>query len=115
MKEIVSNPKLVAACGLYCGACGAYLKEKCAGCADAKKRGWCKVRACCKDNGWATCAECTKFSNPNDCKLFNNVMSKIFSFLFRSDRAACIARIKGVGLQGYADEMAAARLQSIKR
>jgi hypothetical protein len=28
MKEIVADSKLVAYCGLYCGACKSYLKEK---------------------------------------------------------------------------------------
>jgi hypothetical protein len=26
MKEIIADPQLVAHCGLYCGACGAYLR-----------------------------------------------------------------------------------------
>jgi len=33
MKEIIADEKLVAKCGLYCGACGAYLKGRCPGCA----------------------------------------------------------------------------------
>ncbi len=42
MKEIVSDPKLVAYCGLYCGACKRYLQEKCPGwtfddCTQSKK------------------------------------------------------------------------------
>ena len=51
MKEIISDPKLVAFCGLYCGACKAYLKERCPGCHDNEKATWCKVRTCCLENG----------------------------------------------------------------
>jgi hypothetical protein len=32
MKAIVADAGLVAYCGLYCGACKAYLKEKYPGC-----------------------------------------------------------------------------------
>jgi len=42
-------------------------------------------------------------------------MSKLFGLLFKSDRAACIARIKAAGLESYAAEMAGKKLQSIKR
>jgi len=37
MKTITSNAELVAYCGLYCGACGAYLKGRCPGCHENKK------------------------------------------------------------------------------
>lgn len=43
MKQVVADPNLVAYCGLYCGACGAYLKERCPGChsnAKATPRRW---------------------------------------------------------------------------
>ena len=43
MKEIVADPKLVAYCGLYCGACGAYLRGRCPGCIENYKATWCKV------------------------------------------------------------------------
>ncbi len=115
MKEIVSDPKLVAYCGLYCGACKRYLQEKCPGCHENEKATWCKVRTCCLDNQYASCADCKEFSDPNECKKFNNFMSKIFGFIFRSDRAACIQQIRSMGIQGHADSMAEHKLQSIKR
>ena len=49
MKEIVSNPKLVA----YCGACKAYLKECYPGCHENRRATWCKVRSCCANNEYA--------------------------------------------------------------
>jgi len=115
MKEIVSDPDLVAYCGLYCGACGKYRRDRCSGCHENEKATWCKVRACCIANEHASCADCKEFENPNDCKMFNNVISKVFGFIFRSDRAACIRQIREVGLQGHADNMAENKRQSVKR
>jgi hypothetical protein len=115
MKEIVPNPKMVAFCGLYCGACKRYLSEKCPGCHDNAKASWCKIRSCCLEHGYSSCAECKEFNNPNDCKKFNNFISKIFGFLFKSDRAACIDQIKNVGYTAYAEKMSERKLQSIKK
>jgi hypothetical protein len=115
MKEVLSNPDLVAYCGLYCGACGSYLKEKCPGCHENEKAKWCKIRVCCIDNQYLSCADCKQYDNPNDCKMFNNFMAKIFSLIFRSDRPACIQQIKELGIQGHADNMAETKRQSIKR
>ena len=115
MKEIVSDPGLVAYCGLYCGACGAYRRNRCPGCHENQKAGWCKIRSCCMENELASCAECREFSDPNDCKKFNNFIARIFGLVFRSNRAACIQQIREVGLQGHADEMTRRRRMSIKR
>ena len=115
MKQIISNSKLVAYCGLYCGACKRYLQDKCPGCHENNKAAWCKVRSCCMSNQYLSCAECKDFSDPNDCKMFNNFMSKTFAFIFRSNRAACIKQIKEVGIQGHTEMMAEHKLQSLKR
>jgi hypothetical protein len=42
-------------------------------------------------------------------------MSRLFGLLFRSDRAACIAQIRRVGLEGHAQAMADRRAHTIKR
>jgi len=115
VKEIISDSKLVAYCGLYCGACKRYRQEKCQGCHENEKATWCKVRSCCMNNQFSSCAECKEFSDPNDCKMFNNFMSKIFAFIFRSNRAACIQQIRDIGIQGHADKMSELKLQSLKR
>ena len=115
MKEIISDHTLVAYCGLYCAACKKYLKDKCAGCHENKKATWCKVRSCCMDSKYTSCAECKEYPNPSDCQFFNNFMSRIFGFIFRSDRAACIQQIKNIGIEAHADKMAEYQLQSIKR
>jgi Protein of unknown function (DUF3795) len=115
MKEIVSDSERVAFCGLYCGACGRYLRGKCQGCRDNNSAGWCKVRTCNLNHGYSSCAECKDFPDPNDCKLFNNFVSRLFALVFRSDRAGCIAQIRELGIQGHADRMAESRRHSLKR
>jgi hypothetical protein len=115
MKEIVSDPHLVAFCGLYCGACKRYLKENCPGCHDNAKASWCKVRACCLEHEYSSCADCKEFDNPSDCKKFNNFISKIFAFIFKSNRAACINQIKDIGIPAYAEMMSGIKLQSIRK
>jgi len=115
MKTIQAVPELVAYCGLYCGACRSYLKEKCNGCHENSKATWGTVRSCCIDKGIKSCAECSDHANPKDCKKFDNFMSKLFGFVFQSDRAACIAQIKLVGIDGHAKIMAEKQLHTIKR
>jgi hypothetical protein len=115
MKEVVADANLVAYCGLYCGACGAYRRERCPGCHGNKKASWCKVRTCCRENGYATCADCQLVADSRDCRKFNNFIAKLFGLIFRSDRRACIVQIREIGVQGHAERMAAAGLQSIRR
>jgi len=115
MKEVTSNPDLVAYCGLYCGACGSYLKGRCPGCHENEKAKWCRIRICCMENQYLSCADCQQFDNPDDCRQFNNIMARLFSLFFRSDRAACIQQIKELGIQGHADNMAENRHQAIKK
>jgi hypothetical protein len=115
VKDIKEDAGLVAFCGLYCGACGSFLKERCMGCAKNEKASWCKIRICCKDKGISSCAECSDFADVSDCKKFNNFMSKIFGLIFRSDRKACIEQIKKTGRDGHAKKMAGLRRQSLKK
>ena len=114
MKEIVADVALVAPCGLYCGACGSYLKDRCLGCRKNEKATWCKVRTCCREAGHSSCADCTTFPDPKDCKKFNNFFSKAIGFVFRSDRRACIMQIRKKGLQGYAEDMALRKRRTIR-
>jgi hypothetical protein len=115
MKEIATDARLVGACGLYCGACGAYRRGRCPGCRENAKAAWCKVRTCCREKGYASCADCAGFPDATACGKFNNVMSRVFGFLFRSDRAACIRQIRQMGLQGHAETMARAGRHSMPR
>jgi hypothetical protein len=115
VKEILLNKSLVAHCGLYCAACGSYLKGKCPGCHENSKAGWCKVRACCIEHHYTSCADCTEFSDPNDCSKFNNFMSKMMGLILNSNRQACILKIRELGLDGYAAFMTERKLQRLPR
>ena len=111
----MENSGNVAYCGLYCGACKAFVKGRCPGCHDNEKAAWCKVRSCCVEKNIATCADCDEFENVKDCKKYNNFISKVFGFIFRSDRAACINRIKEIGIEDFAAEMDTKKTVTIKR
>jgi hypothetical protein len=115
MLPIVADPALVAACGLYCGACRKHRAGKCPGCLQSERLGWCKVRGCCVEQGYATCADCVAFYDPRDCARFQNPIARTIGFLLRSDRAACIDRIHEIGRDAFACEMAAAGAQTIRR
>ena len=115
MNDIILDSGPVAYCGLFCGACGSFKKGKCSGCRETTGAGWCRIRICCADNDYRTCADCAEYEDPMDCKKFNNVFSKVVSFFTRSDRGACIKRIKQIGVDGYIDEMSKLGQQSIKK
>lgn len=115
MKEITVDSSQVSYCGLYCGACNSFRKEKCPGCHENTKTSWCKIRLCCMENNYSSCADCKAHQDPNDCKLFNNFMAKIFGFIFRSNRKASIEMIRAKGIDGFAQEMTAAKQMCPKR
>ncbi len=110
-----TDTELVAYCGLYCGACSKYLKGSCPGCHANEKATWCGVRTCNMENKYQSCAECKEFSDPMACKKYNNFMAKLFGFIFRSNRAACIEQIRQVGIDEHAKKMAESGMPSIKR
>jgi hypothetical protein len=114
-KPIISDKNLVAYCGLYCGACKSYIKGTCPGCHDNTKATWCKIRSCNIEHGYTSCADCKEFSDPMECGKFNNFFSKFFALIFRSDRAACVAKVKELGYDGFAAFMAENQLQTIRR
>ncbi len=112
---IPTDTNLIAVCGVYCGACKSYLKGKCPGCKENQKASWCKTRTCCLENNYLSCADCTDFDDPMDCKKYNTIFSKIFAFIFRSNRPACIQFIKEKGYDEFAREMADKQLIFIKK
>jgi Protein of unknown function (DUF3795) len=115
MKEVTVNKELVANCGLYCGACRAYLKGRCPGCHENAKATWCKIRPCCAEHAYATCADCKEFPNPNNCRTFNNLFSKVIGVVLNSDRQACVLKIRELGVEGFAAFMASKKRQTLPR
>jgi len=114
MSDIRVDPEQVAYCGIYCAACPKLQKERCPGCHGNEKASWCKVRSCCIEHDYATCADCTEFSDPTECRKFNNFFSKMIGFVLRSDRPACIQQVKTLGLEGHAKAMASLGRVSLK-
>jgi hypothetical protein len=115
MKQVVADAGLVAYCGLYCGGCRAYLSGRCKGCGKNEKAAWCKIRRCGIDNKYSSCADCADFNDVNNCKKFNNTISKLFAFIFRSNRKACIEQIRSKGIKKHAEIMAGIGAHSLKR
>ncbi len=115
VNTVTANPDLIAYCGLYCGACKAYLAGRCPGCRENTKAGWCKVRSCCIGAGRSTCAACPTHADPRTCGHYHNIVSRLFGLVFRSNRAGCIDRLRTVGAAAFAAEMAAAKRRSLPR
>ena len=109
------NTQLVSCCGLYCGACKAYLKGKCPGCAENVKASWCKIKKCCEEGAIKSCAECTEFNEVMECKKFNHVIGKIFAIIFGSNRHGSIRYIKQNGYNAFADLMTKNKSMSVKK
>lgn len=115
MNSTIANKELVSYCGLYCGACKKYTKGSCPGCHEKTDAKWCKIRDCCIENNYLSCASCKEFANASECKKFTNFVSKIFEFIFRSDRIACLEMIKEKGYEKFAEEMADKKLVCMKK
>lgn len=113
--EIVADKDLVAYCGLYCGACRQYLRGKCPGCEKNEKATWCSIRKCNSEHSRTSCAECAEFPDVNACRKFNNPLSKLFAFIFRSNRKAGVDRIRAVGREQFAIELAELKRHSLPR
>ena len=101
-KQIVKDENLIAYCGLYCGACPTYIKGKCEGCRGNSPKNavlykQCKVKPCCADNDFFTCADCTIYASPKECKKYNPLLLKIASWIESSDRSKAIEMIKTKG------------------
>lgn len=114
MNSTNHNTALIAKCGLYCGNCKKFISGKCAGCEANVKATWCKTRTCCIQNGYFSCADC-ETTNPRDCTKFSNIVSDIFSFVFRSDRPASVEYIKSNGAQAYVNLMVDQKRMVVKK
>ena len=99
---------VLAHCGLVCSKCGMYVKGKCQGCHGEKPMNvGCKVKGCCRDRQLDTCAGCEEFADLKACRKLNNWISKIFAFIFRSNRIGNLYRIREVGAEEFQKEITA--------
>lgn len=114
MREVVADRKLIAYCGLYCGSCRAYLKEKCAGCKEDTKKNWCATRKCCIENNYESCVDCKIFEDITDCKKLFNVITWFFRVVFKSNRKATLNYLKHLGYDDFAVKMAEEKIMSLK-
>ncbi|MCK5173858.1 MAG: DUF3795 domain-containing protein [Planctomycetes bacterium] len=100
-----SKEVVVAYCGLVCSDCGAYLKGRCQGChCDKPMNKGCKVKPCAQERNCSTCGDCGGFENLKECDKLNNFISKIFAFIFRSDRIGNLNRIREIGIDRFKEE-----------
>ncbi len=105
--------ELIAACGLYCGACRKYIAGKCPGCKENEKASWCKIRSCNMKNFTPNCSQCT-LTTKGECKILNNSIGKVFKLIFRTDRLASLRFISRYGSDAYVDKMAKSNQMAIK-
>jgi hypothetical protein len=73
------------------------------------------VRACCEEHSYASCAECTEHPDPKTCRLFDNVIARVFGLVFNSDRRACVLKVRELGTEGFAALMAEQGRHSLPR
>ncbi len=102
MSESNTPDIMIARCGLCCSNCGMYLKKKCPGCHGEKPMNRnCPTRACAIERAFSTCAECPDFKDLRKCKKLHNFFSRLFGFIFRSDRMGNLNAIREIGLEAF--------------
>ena len=104
MTTAEDKTRLVAYCGLYCGNCGAYKRGRCRACLMGGGFSSCKVRECCIEKDYKNCAGCDEYL---ECRILNSFIARIFGFIFRTDRKANLQGLKEMGIEKWAEEMAA--------
>ena len=53
------------------------------------------------DNEYNTCADCKYFQELRECKKLNNIISKIFGFIYKTNRIESLNRIREIGLEKF--------------
>ncbi len=101
-EQMIGNEQFIAYCGLYCKACSAFTSGKCDSCRGNSAKTAiiykkCKVRPCCAENDFFTCADCTEHASTKDCKQYNPLLLRIASWIESSDRSKAIEMIKEKG------------------
>jgi len=118
-KQTVAEENLISYCGFYCGACPKFLKGQCKGCKGntpdcAVGYNACKVRPCCLENGYSSCADCKKHDSVRDCKDYNPFMIRFGQFITRTNRRKGIEMIKEKGRKGFINFMKDKKWVTIK-
>lgn len=67
----------------------------------------CKVKKCCIDRQYTTCAECNEFVNLKECGKLYNLISRFFGFVFRTNRIGNLNRVREVGIDQFQREVLA--------
>ncbi len=109
-KIISKGQNLVSYCGFYCGACPKYIEEKCEGCKGKSPLcavGYrkCKVRPCCIENQYFTCADCKKYISAKSCKKYNPLSIKFGEYISCTSRQKSIEMIKEKGITAFIEYM----------
>ena len=102
IEQMTDNEQFIAHCGLYCKYCPSFTSGKCEGCRGNSAKSavvykQCQVKPCCVENGFFTCADCTKYTSARDCKKYNPLLLKFASWLESSDRSKALEMIKSKG------------------
>ena len=102
--------QFISYCGFYCAACPTYTSGKCEGCkGDSEKCaiGYknCPVKQCCVENGFFTCADCTKYASTKECKKYNPALIKFGEWVSNTSRRKAIEMIKEKGQSEFLDYM----------
>ena len=110
VRQIPADENLISYCGFYCGACPKYQKGQCKGCKGntpdcAVGYNACKVRPCCLENSYSSCADCKKHNSVKDCKDYNPLMIRFGQFITRTNRRKGIEMIKEKGTAGFLNFM----------
>lgn len=102
---------ILAYCGLVCSECGMFLRQKCQGChSDKPMYRNCPIKKCAQEKAYSSCAECKEFENLKECKKLYNLISRFFSFIFRTNRIANLNRIRGIGIDKFKEEICSTRV-----
>lgn len=117
--QVARDEKLASYCGFYCGACPTYVAKKCAGCRGDLPQcavGYrkCRVRACCADHSYVTCADCKEYESAKQCKKYNPLPIKLGEFLSGTSRGKAIELIKQKGLEEFVEYMVGKEWVTVK-
>jgi hypothetical protein len=104
--DVQTDGKMISNCGFYCGACPKFTKGQCKGCkGDAQECAvgykQCKVRPCCIENEYSTCADCKKFASVKECRIYNPFMIRFGQFITGTNRRKGIEMIKQNGEEEF--------------